>query len=134
MAKILDEAADTTKETQDAAADYVGDEVMKVMTVGGMGLQSADVIARQKEADFVDRQKLQSGIYPQAGSRRVRKGERCSALLRAILYCTIGAAHEGRREGKKWIRWAWRGIGISLLHTQLQGERERAAWPWCAQV
>ena len=26
MAKILDEAADTTKETQDAAADYVGDE------------------------------------------------------------------------------------------------------------
>ena len=68
---------------------------MKVMTVGGMGLQSADVIARQKEADFVDRQKLQSGIYPQAEGRRVRKGERCSALLRAILYCTIGAAHEG---------------------------------------
>ena len=34
------------------------------------------------------------------GGRRVRKGEQCSALLRAILYCTIGAAHEleGGRE------------------------------------
>ena len=35
------------------------------------------------------------------GGRRVRKGERCSALLRAILYCTIGAAHEGGEEEKE---------------------------------
>ena len=109
---------------------------MKMMTVGAMGIQSAEVIARQEEADSVDRQELQSGIYPRAGGRRVRKGARCSALLRAIVYCTIlyiGAAHEGG-ERKKWIRWTWRGIGTSLIHTQLQGERERAAWPWCAQL
>ena len=67
------------------------------------------------------------------------------ALLRAILLLHYkGAVQEGeeekeegsrrRKRGKKWIRWTWRGIGISLIHTQLQGERERAAWPWCAQV
>ena len=46
-----------------------------MMTVGAMGIQSAEVIARQDEADSVDRQELQSGIYPRAGGRRVRKGE-----------------------------------------------------------
>ena len=47
---------------------------MMMMTVGAMGIQSAEVIARQEEADSVDRQELQSGIYPRAGGRRVRKG------------------------------------------------------------
>ena len=69
---------------------------MMMMTVGAMGIQSAEVIARQEEADSVDRQELQSGIYPRAGGRRVRKGARCSALLRAIVYCTIGG---GERSG-----------------------------------
>ena len=73
---------------------------MMMMTVGAMGIQSAEVIARQEEADSVDRQELQSEIYPRAGGRRVRKGGRCSALLRAILYCTIAAAHEGEESGK----------------------------------
>ena len=68
---------------------------MMMMTVGGMGLQSAEVIARQEEADSVDRQELQRGIYPRAGGRRVRKGARCSALLRAIVYCTIGGGRSG---------------------------------------
>ena len=44
-----------------------------MMTVGAMGVQSAEVIARLGEADSVDRQELQSGIYPRAGGRRVRK-------------------------------------------------------------
>ena len=68
------------------------------------------------------------------------------ALLRAMLLLQYkGAVQEGeekkeegyrrrRKRGKKWIRWTWRGIGISLLHTQLQGESERAAWSRCAQV
>ena len=44
------------------------------------------------------------------GGRRKKKEGRCSALLRAILYCTIGAAHElggGReRSGYGWLSGA----------------------------
>ena len=68
------------------------------------------------------------------------------ALLRAILLLHYkGVVREGeekkeegnrrrRKRGKKWIRWTWRGIEIILIHTQLQGERQRAAWSWRAQV
>ena len=53
------------------------------------------------------------------------------ALWRAILLLHYkGAVQEGeeeteegsrrRKRGKKWIRWAWRGIGISLINSQLQ--------------
>ena len=64
------------------------------------------------------------------------------APLRAILLLHYkGVVREGEEEksgarggkgGKKWIRWTRRSIGIFLIDTQLQGERERAAWPWCA--
>ena len=66
---------------------------MMMMTVGGMGLQSAEVIARQEEVDSVDNQELQSGVYPQAGGRRVRKGEQmpCSLARYIILYYRGGA-------------------------------------------
>ena len=60
---------------------------------------------------------------------RKRKGRRCMALLRAILLLHYkGAVQEGgeekeegsrsRKRERKWIRWAWWGTGISLIHTQ----------------
>ena len=71
-----------------------------MMTVGAMGIQSAEVIARQEEADSVDRQELQSGIYPRAGGRRVRKR---GAMHGSLARCTIGAAHEGRGSEEKEV-------------------------------
>ena len=71
-----------------------------MMTVGAMGIQSAEVIARQEEADSVDRQELQSEIYPRAGGRRVRKR---GAMHGSLARCTIGAAHEGRGSEEKEV-------------------------------
>ena len=62
---------------------------MMMMTVGDMGLQSAEVIARLGEADSVDRQELQSGIYPRAGGRYVRKGGNDAWLSCALYYVVL---------------------------------------------
>ena len=59
---------------------------MMMMTVGAMGIQSAEIIARLGEADSVDRQELQRVIYPRAIGRRVRKGGNDAVLSCALHY------------------------------------------------
>ena len=74
-----------------------------MMVVGDMGLQSAEVIARQEEADFADRQELQRVIYPRAIGRRVRKGGNDAWLSCALYcYCTIkGRCRRGKTRKKR---------------------------------